>query len=88
MDLNLPKHDSEEIFEATPFDRSNPVVRAASRALRSTKRPESTLTVHYFRKPPRLSEYIQLNMIVGDALTLKTNVDEECMDRLEQGGEA
>jgi CheY-like chemotaxis protein len=75
LDMHLPKYDGEEILKrlrSTELYAQIPVVvMTSSDAPGDHRRAEKHAALFYFRKPSRLSEFIQLGVIVRGILTGK-----------------
>lgn len=72
LDLHLPKHDGDEILRhlrASERCGQTPVVVLTSSDFKWERRSvESESTLHYFRKPISLSQFMQLGRIVKEVI--------------------
>lgn len=72
LDLHLPKRDGEEILKhvrsSERCGQTPVVVLTSSESAHDKQYAEKNAVVHYFRKPPTLSQYMQLGTIVKELI--------------------
>ena len=74
LDMHLPKHDGEEVLKCLRsterYAQTPVVVMSSSDAPADHQTAQRHAALIYFRKPSRLTDFIELGKIVRDVLTM------------------